>query len=74
MSAYDSESDQYKPTIVKKWDVKDRGDGVEIRAKYRDGRKERRNWSDEDVRELIEVLESMLESDDRPVTEGTHVR
>ena len=65
-----------KPTIVKKWDVKDRGDGMEIRMRFDDGRTEKVNWRDSDAVELAETIQKIAETDDedRPVRGEPNVR
>lgn len=65
-----------KPTVVKKWDVKDRGDGIEIRMQFRDGRTEKVSWSNDDAGQLADLIQRLAETDEaeRPVMGGTHVR
>lgn len=63
-----------KPKVVQKWDIMDRGTGVEVRTKYSDERVEEEVWNDDDAKELAEEILRIVESDDRPVKEGQHVR
>lgn len=60
--------------IVKKWDLKDRSDGVELRFRLKDGSTQKAHLYDEDARDLAETICHVQDSDDRPVTEGKHVR
>jgi hypothetical protein len=63
-----------KPTIVKHWDLRDRGDGVEIRVTFKDNSTRKLNFRDAEVGVLARELEKIWVTDDRPVTEGEHVR
>lgn len=63
-----------KPAIVDKWDVKDRGDGIEIRVQFTDGSRRLINVRDDDADVLAETIQTIIEDEDRPVREGTHVR
>lgn len=63
-----------KSTIVKKWDLKDRSDGVELRVEYKDGRRETLSFHDSDADDLSDALARVVGASDRPVTEGEHVR
>jgi hypothetical protein len=60
--------------VVDEWDLKDRGDGVELRVFYKNGNSRKASFSDEQLHELITTLERIQASDDRPVSEGEYVR
>lgn len=62
------------PTIVKKWEIIDRGDGASVRTSYRDGRIEKRTWSDDDLRDFAKTILSVIEApdDERPVSNPIH--